>query len=181
MSKYIALLRGVNVGGKNIISMAELKAAFIEHGFKNVSTYINSGNIIFESDMGDEQKIKADCEELLSGDFGMDIPVNIISAKDIIEATEHAPSWWNTDKQSSNNAIFVIPPVTVEEIFAQVGEHKPEYENVDYYGRVIFWSAPVKTFSRTKWSKLNQMPIYTSVTIRNANTALKLAKLVQGE
>ena len=52
--QYIALLRGVNVGGNNKISMRELKEAFIEYGFSRVETYINSGNILFSSEETDE-------------------------------------------------------------------------------------------------------------------------------
>jgi len=62
-------------------------------------------------------------------------------------------------------------------VCVQVGEIKPEYEQVDVYGPVIFWSAPMKTFSRTRWSKVVGSAAYGSITIRNANTALKLAEL----
>ena len=77
MTKYIALLRGINVGGKNIIKMADLKTAFEQRGFQNVITYINSGNILFSSKL-DETDIKCVCEKLLKEDFGLDIPVCVI-------------------------------------------------------------------------------------------------------
>ena len=57
MSKYIALLRGINVGGNNMIKMADLKAAFERRGFQRVSTYINSGNVLFDSEL-DENAVK---------------------------------------------------------------------------------------------------------------------------
>jgi glutamate synthase domain-containing protein 1 len=63
------------------------------------------------------------------------------------------------------------------EVFKEVGEIKPEYEKVGYYGRVIFWSAPVETFSRTRWSKIVGSSVYGSITIRNANTINKILKL----
>jgi len=52
------------------------------------------------------------------------------------------------------STIFILPPITVDEVFKEVGAIKPEYEKVDHYGRVVFWSAPIKTFSRTRWSKV---------------------------
>lgn len=180
MEKFIALLRGVNVGGKNKISMTELKAAFELHGFSSVATYINSGNILFESEKDDCGPLKADCEAIIKDRFGLSIAVNIIPAKDLIAALSHAPGWWNTDAGSRHNAIFVIPPATARDVFAQVGAAKPEYEKVDHYGRVIFWSAPIDTFSHTRWSKIVGTSVYDSITIRNANTAVKLAQLAGG-
>lgn len=177
--RYIALLRGINVGGRNKISMPELKAAFQACGFYDVITYINSGNIIFSSE-SEHNTVKHRCEKIIADRFAFSIPVAVIDSSEFINALEHAPSWWNTDKDSKHNAIFVISPVTAKEVFEEIGDIKPEYERVDYYGSVIFWSAPVKTFSRTRWSKIVGTSVYDSVTIRNANTANKLAELVRG-
>ena len=180
MSKYIALLRGVNVGGKNKIIMADLKSSFERHGFQSVVTYINSGNIIFDSDITDEIALKAACEKRISADLDMDIAVCVISAADLREALAHAPDWWNKAPDTKHNAFFVIPPMTAAEICDNVGEVRAEYEKADYYGKVIFWSAPMATFSRTRWSKISKdKAIYSAITVRNANTALKLAELVK--
>jgi len=177
MVRYIALLRGINVGGKNIIKMAELKAAFEQRGFQNVVTYINSGNIIFDSDL-DETAVRAACEKLIAEDFSMDIPVCVISADDLAKAMAHAPEWWNQESDARHDAFFVLPPVTAAEICDHIGEVKEEYEKSGYYGRVIFWSAPMATYSRTRWSKLSKdKAMYRAITVRNANTALKLAEL----
>lgn len=177
MTRYIALLRGINVGGNNKIVMPELKAAFERQEFKNVVTYINSGNILFDSGL-ELQAVKTACESLLEKDFGLKITVGIISASDLIEALEHAPEWWNNGADSKHNAIFVIPPATAEEVCASVGEAKPEYENVAFHSNVIFWSAPIKTFSHTRWSKVvTNKSVYNLITIRNANTVLKLAAM----
>lgn len=177
MTRYIALLRGVNVGGNNKIAMPELKAAFERRGFEGVLTYINSGNIIFESGL-DECAAKAACEELIEQGFGLKIVVGVIAAADLAEALEHAPDWWGSEAACRHNAIFVIPPMTADEVCAQVGAVKPEYEKVASFGQVIFWSAPLATFSHTRWSKITQSKAaYNAITIRNANTAKKLAAL----
>lgn len=177
--KYIALLRGVNVGGNNKLLMSELKSAFVQHGFSNVTTYINSGNVLFSHDSTDEEVLKAECEALIRDAFQMDLSVVVLSAQRLVEALSHAPAWWNSDDESKHNAIFVIPPATADQIFAAVGEIKPEFEKVGYYGQIIFWSAPLKTFSRTRWSKVVGTTAYGSITIRNANTAIKLAELAK--
>jgi uncharacterized protein (DUF1697 family) len=181
MRKYIALLRGINVGGNRKVSMPELKALFQENGFCDAITYINSGNIIFSSDIMDENTLKDKCEAFMKERFGFDIPTMIISVDDYAKALQHAPSWWDDDNESKHNVIFVLPPVTVEEVYGAVGAAKPEYEKVDSYGRAIFWSAPIKTFSRTRWSKIVGSSVYDSITIRNANTAKKLLLLAKQE
>jgi uncharacterized protein (DUF1697 family) len=179
MGKYIAFLRGINVGGKNRVSMPELKDQFQQNGFNDVVTYINSGNIIFSCDHSDEEKLKAECELFIAAKFKLNIAVTIVSVNDLRAAVDTVPSWWDQDKDSKHNAIFVIPPVSVEQVFKEVGEVKPEYEKVYYHGKIIFWSAPISTFSRTRWSKIVGSSVYNNITIRNANTIKKLLELAK--
>ena len=177
--KYIALLRGINVGGNNKINMKELKTGFESLGFTNVATYINSGNIIFGSEITSISEIKSVCEAMILQRFSLDITVNIISASDLLDALAHAPEWWSLDENSRHNAIFAIPPMTAEEACAAVGAAKPEYERIAYSGQIIFWSAPLLTFSRTRWSNVvGNKAVYNAITIRSANTTLKLAEMV---
>lgn len=179
MEKYIALLRGVNVGGKNAVPMPQLKALFEQAGFADVSTYINSGNVLFTAD-GPEDALKQKCEAMIGQRFGFAVPVMVITAAALRDAIAHAPDWWGQDPDATHNALFVIPPATPEEIMAQVGEARPEYESVASHGPVIFWSAPRKTWSRTRYSKIVGTRAYGSITIRNANTARKLSELSDG-
>lgn len=178
MQKYIALLRGINVGGKNKISMPELKAAFEDIGYNEVITYINSGNVIFSTKNDNEETLRKNCESIIADRFNLNITVTIISAKDLAIALQNAPIWWDKDINSKNNAIFVIPPYSAAEIIEQVGIAKPEYEQIGYYGQVIFWSAAIETFSKTRWAKIVGKPAYNNVTIRNANTTKKLLELL---
>ena len=179
MRNYIGFLRGINVGGNHKISMPVLKECFEENGFQNVITYLNSGNVIFSTQELDERKLKEDCERLILKKFNLNISVMIISAEDFLAAAEHAPLWWDQDEKSKHNAIFILPTVTLEEVFKKVGEAKPEYEKVGYYGNVIFWSAPIQTFSKTRWSKVVGSAVYQYITIRNANTIKKITQLVK--
>ena len=181
MSIYIALLRGINVGGKNKIPMPELKSAFEESGFVNVKTYINSGNVIFSSSISNEERLKRECEFLIADKFKFDISVAVISRNSLSDALHNAPVWWDNDSRSKHNALFVIPPVTAETIINQIGTFNPEYEQVGFYGQIIFWSAPLKTFSRTRLTKIVSKPVFLNVTIRNANTTKKLLQLVENQ
>lgn len=177
MKKYIALLRGVNVGGNNKVPMAELKVAFEDAGFADVSTYINSGNIFFSCEEKKIVDLQQQCRQTILDTFGLEIPVAILSVNDLANALNHAPEWWDRDADAKHNAVVVIAPARAEAIIEMVGEAKPEYEKVAYHGQVIFWSAPIKTFSRTRWSKIVSTAAYGSITIRNANTMKKLLQL----
>jgi len=179
MTKYIALLRGINVGGNNSIKMADLKTAFARRDFQNIVTYINSGNVLFDSGL-EESAVKSVCERLIAEDFGIDIPVCVISAAALVDALSYAPGWWNAEPDARHDVFFVIPPMTAERIAAHIGQIKEEYESLAYHGRAIFWSAPMATFSRTRVSKITKdKEMYRSLTVRNANTALKLAELAE--
>ncbi len=174
--KYIALLRGINVGGNNKVAMRDLKQCFEQIGFANVVTYINSGNVIFESEKIDATNLIAKCEVAIEKQFGFHVVCSVISSQQLLEAVNHAPKWWNTG-DAKHNAIFVIAPKKAEDIVTEIGEAKPGYEKIAVYHPIIFWSAPVVTFSRTRYSKIVGTKSYQSVTIRNANTTLKLAAM----
>jgi uncharacterized protein (DUF1697 family) len=159
--------------------MPELKIVFEKQGFKNVLTYINSGNVIFDSDLN-VMDVKAVCEKVIKAQFELNIPTGIITARQLEEALSKVPDWWGNDPNSKHNAIFVIPPVTAEEVCKQIGEIKPEYESIACCGEVIFWSAPIATFSRTRLTKIvSDKTLYNAITIRNANTAKKLLELAK--
>lgn len=178
LTKYIALLRGVNVGGKNKVPMADLRKTFEANGFTDVSTYINSGNIFFTSDEDDSLTLKTICQNLIQEAFNLEIPVYVQSTENLITTLTHAPEWWNQDKESIvHNVIFVIPPITVSDVIAEIGEVTLAYDQYFVHTDVIYWSAPLKNYSRSKLSKINSLPIGKHVTIRNANTMNKLVAL----
>ena len=179
MTRYIALLRGINVGGKNKIAMVDLKVAFEKRGFQNVATYINSGNVIFDSDL-EKTDVRNTCEKLILEDFGLDITTYVISASELTEALRFSPSWWNNAPHTRHDVFFVIPPMTATKLCAHVGEIKKEYEKLAHYGELIFWSTSMDVFSKTRWSKISQdKEAYSTITVRNANTVLKLAELAK--
>lgn len=173
----MALLRGINVGGKNKVPMANLRTCFEAAGYENVKTYINSGNVIFDSTETDLVKLVETCEKSIEVQFGFPVRVSIISGEQLRQALEHAPTWWDKDPASKHNAIFVIAPAKTDDVMQAVGKIMPEYEQVDSYGNVIFWSAPIRTFGRSRWAKIVGTAAYRDITIRNANTTKKLREL----
>lgn len=83
MKKFVSLLRGINVSGQKKIKMDELKVMYLNLGFLNVETYIQSGNIVFESHISDKTEIKNLLEESINKHFGFDVPVHLLSKLEI--------------------------------------------------------------------------------------------------
>ena len=88
--KYVAFLRGINVGGKTSMKMEELRKVFAALGFANVKTYIQSGNVVFETEEQDEAKLTAKIESAIEANF-FKTPVMIRSIEEIRDAFENNP------------------------------------------------------------------------------------------
>ncbi len=179
MKRYIALLRGINISGKNKISMFELKTNFEKIGFYNVATYLNSGNVIFSGDEEYESNISDKIEKMIKDKFNLEIPVFVADIDYINNILRNAPDWWGTDdKEIYDNLIFVMPPATAEVIFKKIGEPTENLENINVYKNVIFWSFNRKCYSKANWwKKTASAGIGDMLTIRTANTIKKVAEL----
>ena len=118
MVRYIALLRGINISGKNKISMQKLKECFEELSFYEVKTYLNSGNVIFSTSETNISDITSSIEFIIKKTFDLNIPVLIISQKSLQNALQKEPSWWNSkNKDIYDNLIFILPPATFKDVY----------------------------------------------------------------
>lgn len=177
MKRYVALLRGINISGKNKISMSELKKGFAEQGFMEVTTYLNSGNVIFSCVIDDEAILSNQIKLMIKEKFDLNIPVFVVLQEKLEELLNHAPDWWGDDnKEFYDNLIFMIPPLSYEEFYAVIGNPKEGYEKVYNYSNVIFWSFVRSDYQKTNWwSKSASLSISDRITIRTANTVRKIA------
>lgn len=99
MKRYIAFLRGVNISGKNKVPMAELKRCFEELDFSEVKTYLNSGNVAFSSDEDNIEVLTSQAEMIINRQFGLDIPVFVISKEKLEDILQNAPEWWGDENK----------------------------------------------------------------------------------
>lgn len=177
--KYIALLRGINISGKNKISMAELKKEFEDNNYKNAITYLNSGNVIFECSMDNKETIREEIYKMVKNKFNLDIPIFIISALELEDILNNKPKWWGTDnKDIYDNLIFIIPPTKYEEVYNAVGSPKEDLEKIKEYNNSIFWSYDLKNYRKSNWwSKTASTYIKDKITIRTANTMKKILEI----
>ena len=139
MKRYIALLRGINISGKNKIPMPELKAYFTELGYIDVHTYLNSGNVAFSVDENNENTLSNSIKDMIQKRFGLDIPVFVILQEKLEDILSKAPDWWGTsDKDIYDNLIFVMSPATAEIIAEKIGEPTKELEQICICDNTIF-------------------------------------------
>lgn len=176
--KYLALLRGINVGGNNKVAMSELRACFEDLGFTNVSTYINSGNILFEANETNEVKLVERCERAIEERFGFPVVIMVIAKTHFEDALKHAPAWWADGTEGMRNeALFVIPPTSSEDVLEHLQKKIDAPDAFGSRGQVIFWSLPMAAYTKSVVPKIIGTPIYKRITIRSAKTAKKLAEL----
>lgn len=179
MNRYIALLRGINISGKNKISMSDLKKNFIELGFSVVSTYLNSGNVIFSSSIADKDIVTNKIQLMVKERFDLDIPVYVVLQEKLKELLNNAPDWWGDDnKEIYDNLIFIMPPLSYEEFYEEIGDPKVEYEKVYNYNNVVFWSFCRTDYQKTNWwAKTANSNVSNGITIRTANTIRKIVDM----
>jgi uncharacterized protein (DUF1697 family) len=175
---FVALLRGVNVGGSNMISMRALKESFEAIGFTHVSTYINSGNIIFTTKETDPRKLETKIEQMLSKDFQLDAKVVIRSLSEMKQLVANLPANWTGDSGWRYNVIFLRHTIDSEKILEELTP-KIDTEQLDYRPGTLLWSAPVSDISRTNMQKLSSRKVFRDMTVRNLNTTKKLCELMK--
>ena len=179
MIRYIALLRGINISGKNKISMPELKTALDEKGFADVKTYLNSGNVIFSDDETDAVKLAESIRAIIFDTFHFEIPVFVISQDELKSLLSKAPSWWGSDsKDIYDNLIFAIAPNSIETVAERIGEPTEKIEKVQICENVAFWAFDRQLYAKANWWKMTAVSgIGEMVTIRTANTLRKIAEM----
>jgi len=176
---FVALLRGVNVGGNNMIKMRALKVSFQKLGFTEVSTYINSGNIIFKSKETDARKLERNIEQMLVKEYRLESKVVVRSLAEMETLVNSLPKTWNGDSSRRYNVIFLRHTIDSEEMIADL-LFTTDVEETFYRPGVLFWTSSVLTdLNRTQFQKLSARKFFQDMTIRNLNTTKKLHDLMK--
>ena len=171
------MLRGINVGGKNKVSMNDLKARLEDLGYQNVVTYINSGNVIFDTD-DDLATIKDNITTIL-GRFPFTIKYVILTKDEYLDEVSNLPEWWH-QPLARIDVLFYTDDVDPEYIKERIGQ-MPLHDEVVHFGKkAVFWGKyNEKEFLRTSYHKLlMKEKFYSSITIRNGRTFDALGKML---
>jgi uncharacterized protein (DUF1697 family) len=180
MSTYISLLRGINVSGKNMIKMPDLLKVLEKEGFSSVSTYIQSGNIIFDYQESPCNSIVHLIEEVILRNFGLTVPVQVLTVEDFTEVV-------------SSNPFLKRSGINIEKLHTTFLAEKPSKLNVEKLltysflpdeivisGKAVYLYLP-NGYGRTKFNNtFIENKLATEATTRNWRTCVKLMELCAG-
>ena len=175
--KYVALIRGINVGGNHLIKMLDLKACFEAQGLKEVATYIQSGNVVFSAG-AKPADIARRLEAALHTTFDCRTKVVLRSQKELSAIVRRAPKGFGKQPDKYRyDVIFLNAPLTAEDAMTKV----PTKEGVDEAragAGVLYFSRLISKASQSKLARIVSLPIYKDMTIRNWRTTTTLLQMM---
>jgi uncharacterized protein (DUF1697 family) len=173
---YVALLRGINVGGQRKVDMGRLKETFERAGAERVRTYINSGNVIFDDDR-DTQDLVPVLEQAIEGEFGFHVKVLLRSHEAITAVVEAIPDTWVNDKTERTDVWFLWEefdsPDVIEGLTIKEG-----IDEVFYVDGAVVWRADGAQLTRSGRGRVIGSQLYKHLTSRNVNTLRKIHQLM---
>ena len=175
--RYVALLRGINVGGKTLVKMADLKSCVEGLGFDNVSTYIASGNVLFEKAERDSAKLETKIERAIEKRFRVAVKVVVLDRTAYARIVKAIPKAWVDDAGIRANVAFVRRGTDAKQIVREL-EPDPAIEQVKAVNGAILWATKRTALNRSVMRKLIAGAAYKELTVRNLNTTLKLQELL---
>ena len=175
---YVALLRGINVGGKTRVEMTKLKTTFEHLGFEDVKTYINSGNVIFSSSSNNQKSLTTKIEAEIEKDFRFKVPVILRSFDEIKKLLQKIPKTWVNDQNMKCDVMFLWSEIDNPKILEQI-PHNPEIEDVIYLPGAVVWRIDRDKVKRGKVLRIVGTDTHKQMTIRNPNTVRKLYELMK--
>jgi uncharacterized protein (DUF1697 family) len=173
---YLALLRGINVGGKNKVEMSRLKTVFESIGATEVRTYINSGNVIFVHD-GAPTRLSAAIEKAIGAEFGFEVRIVLRTVDEVMSLTKAIPAAWKEDTSMRCNVMFLWDDVDDPSVLDHL-TIKDGIDDVKYVPGTIVWRVDRDVVTRSGMMRLVSDDLYKRMTIRNVNTVRKLADLM---
>jgi uncharacterized protein (DUF1697 family) len=180
MARYVALLRGINVGGKNLIPMPALKAAFEEAGFGDVRTYIQSGNVLFSAPSSGQAELTARVEGLLRAAFDhYAASVVLRSRSQMRTVVQKRPKGFGSEPTTYRyDVLFLKPALTTKAVLA-AAQLKEGVDRIWAGTGVVYFSRLTSRATSSRLNRLISLPLYQDMTIRNWNTTAKLAELLE--
>jgi uncharacterized protein (DUF1697 family) len=180
MTRWVALLAAINIGGKTTVPMAQLRAVFADLGYRDVQTYIQSGNVVFAEDTGDEGTVIAAIRPALSATFGWDIEVLLRTAPELAAVVAGNPFLERQDDPTKLLVTFLSAEPAADRAARLQQPPAGETGEVRLVGREVYVHAP-DGYGR---SKLNNAylakALGVTATTRNWKSVIKLHELATG-
>jgi uncharacterized protein (DUF1697 family) len=179
MPSYVALLRGINVGGKNLVRMPALKACFEANGFEDVATYIQSGNVLFSSPETRAPELAGRIEAMLGQAFGYKATVVVRNRRQMQAIVKRAPKGFGAEPAKYRyDVIFLKEPLSAKAAITSVPT-KPGVDEAHAGTGVLYFSRLISKATQSRLNRIVSSPIYPNVTIRNWNTTTKLLGMME--
>ena len=178
--RYVALLRGVNVGGNHRVPNDEFRAVLEQLGYRDVVIYINSGNAVFTSD---HEPTSHEVQAALEIHFGFGIPTLVLPGEKIQAIAAAIPADWTNDPPvpdksgQKSDVLYLFDEVNSPDILERIG-YRPAVETMIYVDGAVLANVTRANQSRSSLQRIVGKPLYRHMTIRNIITAKKLAELV---
>ena len=173
---YIAFLRGVNVGGKGIVSMAAIREALVALGLSDVRTYINSGNVIFSTRASDARQLAARIETALEQHTGMAVNVLVMDHRSLKGMVDAIPRNWVDDKTMRTYVLLLWKELDDRGILDRLPV-KPGVDELRYTPGAVVWRVDRENVGKSQMNRIVGTALYKKITIRSANTMRKLNEL----
>jgi uncharacterized protein (DUF1697 family) len=178
MTRYVALLRGINVGGNNLIKMPALKACFEALAFRDVLTYIQSGNVVFSAAESKAEQVARRIEAAVAATFGGQASVVLRTRAQMQAIVRRAPEGFGAQPEKYRyDVLYLKPPVEAATALKTVPV-KPGVDEAHAGTGVLYFSRLISKATQSRLSKVVSLPIYKQMTIRNWNTTLALVRLL---
>jgi uncharacterized protein (DUF1697 family) len=175
--RYVALLRGINVGGRNKVAMADLRATFEEGGFEAVSTYIQSGNVLFRSE-APAKSLEERIEGMLERRFGVPLVVVVRSHDQLRKVVTKAPRGFGTEPgKYHSDAVFLKAPLTAKQAMGVV-EMRDGVDQAWPGDGVVYFARLSAKRVQSRMGRMIGTPEYKQMTIRSWTTTTKLLELL---
>jgi uncharacterized protein (DUF1697 family) len=177
MNTYIALLRGINVSGKNLIKMEALVASFIELGFENVTSYIQSGNMVFHSSINDTEQIRLMIENKIKIKFSLEVSVIIRTKAEIEQVIKNNPFLKDKNVEIDRLYVTFLSDTPDNNILNKLNLSKNEGEEYQIISKEVYLYCP-NGYGRTKLNNnIFESKLKVKATTRNWNTVNKLMEI----
>lgn len=173
----VALLRGINVGGKNKVEMGRLKQTFERVDLDRVRTYINTGNVIFDSGGRSPEVLKPELQTAIADEFGLDLEIVLRNIDEMTATADAIPASWVNDSTMKCDVMFLWGSVDSADII----ENLPVREGIDtvsYVPGAVIWQVDRPNLTRSGMTKIVGTKLYKSMTVRNCNTVRKIVDLM---
>lgn len=176
MNKFISILRGINVGGNRKILMADLKTLYLKLNLNNPITYIQSGNVIFESEDGSLQNIENKISQGIKGKFGFDVPVIVRSVDDFNKVVKVNPFFTEAEDIKSFHVTFLSKTPTKADVKAleKINFGKDQFKII---GKEMHLFIKVPYHKSKLSNQMVEKQLKCSATTRNWRTVNKLIAL----